>query len=465
MRTLFRTSFLALLLALPLSINAQTTARYTLLEQFTGTWCMWCPYGADSIDAVLSYIPNARAIAYHQGDVMATSDGNNVIAHLLVGSYPSAAIDRLLITIPNVGTSIAVARWYWGNIAAQRNQVGSPMSISVAGTYHQDTRQIQATVTMNVLSAMNGEFYFNAVLTEDSLNHSQKKNTGSAVVDVYPYYHKRVVRSMITGAYGTTLTTTGFTANQTVTQNVNFTVPATYNINRSRLTIFVTTKVTLTVNGQPRPTQMAIQQAWQEPVTTALSVIPVELISFSAVQEGADVRLNWRTARESNNRGWFVERRTIDGEWSDLGFVAGYGTTNEQQQYEYRDMAVRPFETYDYRLRQIDFDGTTDYGPVYRVMAAPVPTETRLLPNYPNPFNPNTWITVELAEDSDMTLTVYDMLGRMVKTLASGTHAAGGHVFEWDGTDASGVALPSGIYFTRLVTPAHTATQQMQLGK
>ena len=175
--------------------------------------------------------------------------------------------------------------------------------------------------------------------------------------------------------------------------------------------------------------------------------------------------MHWRTATENNNRGWFVERRSIDGDWADLDFVSGYGTTNEQQQYEYIDRGIRPFETYDYRLRQVDFDGSTEYSPVYRVMATPVPTETRLLPNYPNPFNPNTWITVELAQDSDMNVSVYDMLGRHVRTLASGNHKAGGHVFEWDGTDASGVALPSGIYFTRLVTPTHTATQQMQLSK
>jgi hypothetical protein len=270
---------------------------------------------------------------------------------------------------------------------------------------------------------------------------------------------------MITGAYGTTLTQTGLTAGQPVTQTINYTVPANYDITKCKLTFFVTTKITLTVNGQPRPTQMATQQAWQESVLSALTTIPVELISFSAAQDGEDVRVVWRTGTESNNRGWFVERRVIDGEWSDLGFVNGSGTTNEQQQYEYLDREVRPFETYDYRLRQVDFDGKTDYSPVYRVMATPVPTETRLLPNYPNPFNPNTYVTVELAQESDMNVAVYDMLGRLVKTLASGVHAAGGHVFEWDGNDAGGVAMPSGIYFARLVTPTHTAMQQMQLSK
>ncbi|MFZ1731556.1 MAG: Omp28-related outer membrane protein [Bacteroidota bacterium] len=464
MHKLFRSTLLAVLLALPLIVNAQTTARYPFLEQFTGTWCSWCPYGADSINSILQYIPNARAVAYHQGDVMATTNGNAVISHLLVNSYPSAAVDRLLITIGST-VSIAIGRTYWGNIMAQRNLAGSPMSIGVTGTYHQDTRQISATANINVLQALTGEFYLNAVLTEDDLNYSQVKNVNGQVITINPYYHKRVVRDMITGPYGATLTTSGFTANQTVNHPFTFTVPAGYDITKCKLAVFVTQKVTLTVNGQPRPTNMAVQQSWQESVLTAFSIIPVELISFSAAQEGNAVRLDWRTATENNNRGWFVERKTIDGDWSDLGFVDGYGTTNDQQKYGYDDNNVRMDETYDYRLRQVDFNGKTDYSPIYRVMTAPVPTETRLLPNYPNPFNPNTFITAELATESELNVAVYDMLGRVVKTLTTGVHPAGGHVFEWDGTDENGNAVQSGIYFARMVTPTHSATQQMQMTK
>lgn len=465
MKTLFRSVLLAVLFALPVVLQAQTTARYPFLEQFTGTWCQYCPFGADTVNAILARIPNARAIAYHDSDPMSTPDGDAVKGHLMVSAYPTAAIDRLLIQTPT-GNAIAISRAYWGQVMSARDQAGAPMSISVTGTYHQDTREIAAVATINVLQALTGEFYFNAVLTEDSLNYQQTLYVGPGqTTQLNPYYHKRVVRNMITGPFGITLTTTGFSANQNITQPISFTVPANYDISKCKLSVFITTKITLTVGGQPRPTQMAIQQAWQEPVTSALSVIPVELISFSATQDGDAVRLHWRTAHENNNRGWFVERRTVDGEWSDLGFVGGYGTTTAQQQYEFVDQQVRMMETYDYRLRQIDFDGKTDYSPIYRVMTAPVPTETRLLPNYPNPFNPNTFITVELAQESDMSVAVYDMLGRLVKTLASGVHPAGGHVFEWDGTDAAGTALPSGIYFARLSTPTHNAMQQMQLSK
>ncbi len=464
MRTLIRTSALAVLLALPMLLSAQTTTRTVLLEQFTGTWCPWCPYGSDEVDSVISLYPNTRAIAYHQNDPMSTSNGNSVISHLLVSSYPGGAIDRRLWNTPQ-GLAIAISRSYWRSAVANRYTQGSEMSIGVSGTYHQDTRVISATVTMTALSAMSGEFYLNVVLTEDGLNYAQKKNVNGQVVTINPYYHSRVVRDMITGWLGHQLTTSGFAANQVVTYPFTFTVPNGYDISKCKLTAFVTTKVTLTVNGQQQNKSMNVVQAWQEDVTSALNVIPVELLSFNAAQIDDGVRLNWRTTKESNNRGWFVERRSIDGDWQDLGFVDGYGTTTEQQSYEYTDSQVAMDEIYDYRLRQVDFDGSTDYSPVARVMTIPTPMATRLLPNYPNPFNPATTIVVELAQEGPMQVEVYDMLGRRVRSLADGVHAAGLHSFEWNGTDDQGSAVETGIYFARLTANGQTQTIQMQMTK
>jgi hypothetical protein len=465
MRTMLRFLVPAFLL---LSVSAQAqTARYPLLEQFTGNWCQWCPYGADTIGVLLQQLPNARSLAYHggsQNEPMMTAETQTIISHLLVSGYPTGAIDRLLI---NLGTSaaIAVSRTYWRQILTNRHAATAPMSIGVTGTYHQDTREMNMNVTLNILQEMQGEYYLNVVISEDDLNYPQVKNTGSGVVTLNPYYHQRVVRKMIPGPYGKTITSTGFAANQIVNEQVSYTIPGTWDVNKIRVSVFVTTRVVLTVNNQPRPTNMAVQQAWQEPLLSALSVIPVELISFNAVQVDDAVRLEWRTASESNNKGWTIERRTVDGEWSDLGFVAGRGTSMEANSYHYVDNKVRTLETYDYRLRQLDYDGSMDYSPVFRIMIAPVPTVTRMLPNFPNPFNPSTSIVVELAEDANLTVAVYDMLGRLVKTLASGVHASGGHILEWDGTDQNGVTVDAGIYFARMITPTHSQTMQMQLMK
>ncbi|MBN1448064.1 MAG: Omp28-related outer membrane protein [Bacteroidetes bacterium] len=463
MRTLLRTAAIAVLFALSTLLPAQTT-RTVLLEQMTGTWCQYCPYGADEVDSVLSIFSNARALAYHNQDPMATTETHSVQQHLLVTQYPTGTVDRRLW---NTGTSLAIAlsRGYWRNAVGTRAQVASNMYIGVAGTYHQDTREINATVTLTMLDDYTGEFYLNVVLSEDSLDYTQKKNINNIVYDISPYYHKRVVRNMITGWMGHQLTTSGFTKNQIVTYPFTFTVPSAYKITNCALTVFVTQKVTLTVNGQPQNKSMNIEQAWQERLLSALTTVPVELISFHASQVGGDVQLRWRTARESNNRGWYIQRRNPGEGWTDIGFVDGYGTTNEQQIYEFTDRMVEMDQVIDYRLRQVDFDGTEDVSDVARVFTMATPTTTRLLPNFPNPFNPSTNIMVELAQDAPMTVEIFDMLGRHVQTLAEGMHSAGAHVFEWNGTDANGSPVQSGIFFARMTTPDHSQTIQMQLAK
>ncbi|MCB0296310.1 MAG: T9SS type A sorting domain-containing protein, partial [Calditrichaeota bacterium] len=66
--------------------------------------------------------------------------------------------------------------------------------------------------------------------------------------------------------------------------------------------------------------------------------------------------------------------------------------------------------------------------------------------NYPNPFNPRTVIRYQLSVVSDVSLTVYDLLGRRMQTLVTGRQAAGIHTVQWDGRDARSRAAASGIY-------------------
>ncbi|MBN1782337.1 T9SS type A sorting domain-containing protein [bacterium] len=85
--------------------------------------------------------------------------------------------------------------------------------------------------------------------------------------------------------------------------------------------------------------------------------------------------------------------------------------------------------------------------------------------SYPNPFNPRTRFTYELAERSDVKIMVYDMLGKRIKTLVNTTAGAGAYQVEWDGTNDAGLNVASGIYFCRMVTPDYTHTTKMMLVK
>ncbi|MBI1930761.1 T9SS type A sorting domain-containing protein [Candidatus Poribacteria bacterium] len=104
------------------------------------------------------------------------------------------------------------------------------------------------------------------------------------------------------------------------------------------------------------------------------------------------------------------------------------------------------------------------------LIVSEIPKETKLLPNYPNPFNPETWIPYRLAEDALVTLTIYDMAGKMVRTIPIGQkHAA---VYEsrdkaiyWDGRNDSGERVASGVYFYSLAANAFVATRKMLILK
>lgn len=94
-----------------------------------------------------------------------------------------------------------------------------------------------------------------------------------------------------------------------------------------------------------------------------------------------------------------------------------------------------------------------------------VPSSVGLLQNYPNPFNPSTSIAYELKVQSNVTLGVYDVQGRLVRTLVTGDQAAGTYEITWDGKDAAGVPVASGTYLYRLIGDDFMKARTMVLVK
>jgi hypothetical protein len=91
------------------------------------------------------------------------------------------------------------------------------------------------------------------------------------------------------------------------------------------------------------------------------------------------------------------------------------------------------------------------------------PYADRLSAAYPNPFNPRTTIPFELAGRGAAELKIFDVAGRLVRTLLDGTYGKGPHTAAWDGTDNRGKAVASGIYFCRLKAGVYTATTRLAL--
>ena len=104
------------------------------------------------------------------------------------------------------------------------------------------------------------------------------------------------------------------------------------------------------------------------------------------------------------------------------------------------------------------------------LLASLIPEETALLVNYPNPFNPETWIPYQLAESAEVTLTIYDTNGQLVRHLALGHQAAGiyrsrSRAAYWDGRNQLGESVASGLYFYTLTAGEFTATRRMLILK
>ena len=146
-----------------------------------------------------------------------------------------------------------------------------------------------------------------------------------------------------------------------------------------------------------------------------------------------------------------------EGSFPGVWGVIGIGVTDKARNTLYHDFTeITRFEVTE-----------TQAAPTVHVT---LPGKTALLANYPNPFNPETWIPYQLAKPADVTITIYRVEGTLVRTLALGQQAAGtyqiqSHAAYWDGKNALGEPVASGVYFYTLTAGEYTATRKMLIRK
>ncbi len=195
--------------------------------------------------------------------------------------------------------------------------------------------------------------------------------------------------------------------------------------------------------------------------TNTGGVIPVEFSAFNVELENQNAKIVWKTSTETNNRGFYIQRKTTD-KWENLDFIQGYGTTSEEHNYNYIDNLENlnyQGQIY-YRLAQVDLDGKINYSHVENITYSFQPLNYELDQNYPNPFNPVTSIKYLIPEGNQVKLIVYDLLGNEVKTLVDEYEPAGTYSVKFNGAN-----LTSGIYIYRLKAGNFVATRRMVLIK
>lgn len=198
------------------------------------------------------------------------------------------------------------------------------------------------------------------------------------------------------------------------------------------------------------------------PITIIDDVTPVELIALSAAMKNNTAVINWRTASELNNKGFYIEKLNIknqNADWEIIGFVEGKGTTTETSEYSFADRNIAAAK-YFYRLKQTDYDGKYVYSDIVELNAEGLITDFVLNQNYPNPFNPSTTISWQMPKSSVVNLKIYDITGSVAAVLINERLEAGNHKIEFN---AEG--LSSGVYFYSLETDNLKLVKKMLLMK
>ena len=168
--------------------------------------------------------------------------------------------------------------------------------------------------------------------------------------------------------------------------------------------------------------------------------------------------------KSKTNQFWFDPTYTVtyQGTWNLRDGTLAAPKAQPMSLADYPPFQSLPVEVQEYLLRH--------FGAFANTEAWQIPEVTSLLPNYPNPFNPETWIPYQLAKPADVKLKIYDINGRVVRALDLG-HQRGGmyhtrsRAAYWDGRNAQGEPVASGVYFYTLSAGDFTATRKMLIRK
>jgi len=188
--------------------------------------------------------------------------------------------------------------------------------------------------------------------------------------------------------------------------------------------------------------------------------VPVAFQQVYAVPSRADIELRWVIFADEPYDGFNIYRRR-DGQSQEIRLNPN--ASIDPSRRSYTDTGVEPGETYYYTVAFVLPGG---YEQRSSTIEATVGTySTRLEQNRPNPFNPSTQIVYQLAGNERVSLVVYDVSGKLVRTLVDQLQPTGTYSVTWDGRDNGGRLSSTGVYFYKLTAGKFTQTRRMVLLK
>ena len=186
----------------------------------------------------------------------------------------------------------------------------------------------------------------------------------------------------------------------------------------------------------------------------------VELLNVSGRAKGRAAVIEWETASETNNAGFFVEQKQANGSWQAVSSrIEGAGTTSTPQRYSHRVDGLE-FGNYTFRLRQVDQGGDETVFKDQKVEVDVRLSGKYVLGNpYPNPFRNRATLEFAVRSGQEVTVAFYNALGQRVRVLQEGA-VPGGQIQKISLQSGN---LSSGVYFVRLIGEDFTATRKVVL--
>lgn len=234
-----------------ITISSTVTPKKMLIEQFTATWCSWCPDGYTILNSIVSTNTNVIAASHHDSDNMSTIEGNTLSTDYTT-EFPSATFDQFYFS-GNENTS--VTRNNWNTYTTQRLAMKVPATVAVTNySFNAVTRQIDATVSSEFFGDVKGDYRLNLYIKENNVygpsnnltdnqwnQHSSLFNVGASpyyqlgsyltgnthLLSPADYKHQYVINKIMDGAYGAfgIIPANGSTNGQTYTKTYSYILP------------------------------------------------------------------------------------------------------------------------------------------------------------------------------------------------------------------------------------------------
>ncbi len=419
-----RTSLALLAAALVLAAGPSLAALRTVVaEEFTGTWCPWCPSAMQGLFNLEQQVGDRLAVvAYHINDVFQVPGCTDRRTYYGITAYPTVVFDGVVVHVGGDVQPVNYMPEY-----TQREGIPSPVIIDIdLVTYDGSTGA--GVVNVRVFNEPGNAPVSGALrcvaVGDDTLYSWQNFN--------HLYF---TALHLFPSAAGVPIQVG---PGQWYDVQLPFQIPSGWRDRSCTIVAFL----------QDDTTREILQGGLLGQVT------PVELLAFEARTVRDGVLLVWRTASELENAGFMIRRASKDGdEVITNGLIPGAGTTAIPRTYEFVDRDVEPGTTYVYTLGDVSLRGVQRWIASVSVTVPPTwgtPSVLHLEPARPCPSRETVTLRWNLPEEGQISLVVVDLAGRVVRTLVHGSQAAGVHSLTWDLTDEAGTRVAPGVYLARL---------------